>query len=124
MNIIDLFKVIFKNLLTKEGRIHLIVYILLAGLNIYMFNLEVVIRLLVWGLSLAASSGFFIDAIEFIKSINLKLAYKLFLSIFFFLVIILIDIKFLNIRSMTSSFLIGLIISVIVTIKASSSNVK
>lgn len=124
MNIIDLFKVIYKNLLTKEGRIQLIIYIVLAGLNIYFFNLEVVIRLLIWGLSLAASSGLVIDTIEFIKSIKLKSSLKLFLSIFFFLIVLFFDMKYLNMKSMTSSFLLGFIISIIVIIKVNRSKIK
>lgn len=124
MNIIDLIKIVYRNLHTKEGRIHLIVYILLAGLNVYLFNLEVVLRLLIWGFSLVASSGIVIDAIEFIKSINLKSTLMFLFSIIFFLIVLLLDVKYLDTKSMASSFLLGFIISIIVTINVIRSKIK
>jgi len=86
--------------------------------------MEVLLRLLIWVLSLVASSGIIIDSIEFIKSINLKSSLMFLFSIFFFLIVLLLDVKYLDTKSMASSFLLGFIISTIVTINVIRSKIK
>lgn len=113
MNILDLLKIINRELLTKDGLIHLVVYVLLAILIVYIGDFALLRRIILWSILMFATIGILTDAYTLIKTQNRSTTIRFTFSLFLFFVFIGIDALYLNIQSITTSIVIGLIVALL-----------
>jgi hypothetical protein len=112
MNIVNLVKFLNTYLKTKDGKIQLLVYILICVLIFYLSGINTLFNFILWVFTLIASTGLLSDIFDFKFSKNNKIS--ILVSILFFVIISFIDLKFISLNLMVTAYVISILVYAVI----------